>query len=816
MNTTRASTPKPTSSMAVAKLLQLIMDIEHVFLTSHDSTIHQQLRSSADFFKDFLGGEQVFLLAYRASDDRYEDVLDPTASSTSISSWISLLATLEQTHSLHQWNDEPADRERQIVARPIHQLLSIPLDSSYIGKGWLIVTEPHHPHLKRPSFRKQLELVGLVFHHAIVRRPQQPIATMMDESTINRRIAEFSHQLRTPLMGVLNALNLLQSTGTTPSGREYVDIAQVSAQTMKDTLDRILSIAKLENHQKASFDTVFDLESELLELLQSHALLAQQKKLKLYFDMPEALNQKVRCDSVLLRHVVLNLLSNAVKYTAQGSVTLRVLLGKKTREQVTVTLEVADTGIGIPEHYLKQLTKPFFRVNELMSQAQQGTGLGLAIVKDTLVQLGSSLRIDTRVDQGSRFSFDLDLDIVDDTEMYHFESFTHQRALLVYGAHTDKQYVEQRLRHLQLPYDDLEFGETSKYPAVYQQTYQYIFLLGNLDEVNQWIKEHPKRFKSTPVLLSVCHCSLEPQCQSFAISQTLCLMHSRLRWKQQLLALSNPVAILRAEPPPLVGHVLDPWRVLIVDDNPINLKTLQSLLTLVGLEVEIASDSITGLRKVAADPYDFILLDIKMPELTGPEVLQRIRLMKSPNATIPIFAATAYAFEEEREEFLSLGFNEVITKPIDLNHLLHVMIQHKTGTLDQLPDAWAVPPRPTFDLDEFNHHYEGMDALKAEVLQLFIDQSEGSLARIQHAVATLNYDKIAFEAHYYKGSCSYLSAPRITWLCAKMIEYAKRKEAEPLPQLMAQLIAETTLFNYNVRDYLQQQDPALSPLRHPA
>ncbi len=183
--------------------------------------------------------------------------------------------------------------------------------------------------------------------------------------------------------------------------------------------------------------------------------------------------------------------------------------------------------------------------------------------------------------------------------------------------------------------------------------------------------------------------------------------------------------------------------------------------------------------------------------------------MRHPNATVPVFAATAYAFDKEQKEFLDLGFNEVITKPVDINLLLRLMMRYKEVHFDEVvAPTWGAPTQQeTFDEAEFNHHYEGLDSLKNEVMQLFFEQSEGSLRRIQSAITAMNFEKIAFEAHYYKGSCSYLSAPRITWLCTKLIEFAKRKDAEPIPQILAQLIQETTLFNYRVRDYLGHQGP---------
>lgn len=803
----------PTSPHAL-KLLQLILSIERTSLTTDEKEYSAFFQSTGELIRDFFGAQRIAVFVYITDEDRLVDGWSPTPLNHKeelerAQAWGTLYIQQPNTTYIRQWKHQTVeDQARQLRVIPEHLALVIPLLENKPAHGFIVIEEPSHPLIDDPLLSPLLSTLAMMVFSIIQRLQTGVIAqsNLAPDDQINYRIAQFSHQIRTPLMGLQNAMQLISSRPLDDAQKEYFDIAWNSTRSMQLMLDRILDIAKVDS-SRTSPDQTFDLETELLVIIKNQMIAAQEKGLSLHLEFASPLNHQVVGDNVILHHVLLNLISNAIKYTTTGSVTVRVTPKRLNREKVKLAFDVIDTGMGIPKEFLSQLFKPYFRIHDLYSQVTSGTGLGLPVVQDILRRVKSKLEIETEEGRGSTFSFTLSMGIHEQPSLYDFKQLNGKKACVFHKDDQASIPLMNRLQHLGLSVTTKAFDEVkhSDRKTRISPTADYIILDGPSAWCYEQLQELDLQFHDSVSVLGYRSCyEIESLQRTKPALTWLSATQSRLEWRDILLRSEvSPKQVITPKRSP----ILHPWRVMLIDDNPINLKTLEALLSQVGLDVTIAADSVQGLRIVASEPFDFILLDIKMPELSGPEVLQRIRLMRHSNATIPIFAATAYAFDKEQHEFLSMGFNEVVTKPVDINRLLRLMMRYKEVHFDEvIAPEWGVPSQQiTFNEDEFNHHYEGLDSLKSEVMQLFFEQSEGSLRRIQAAIEEMNFEKIAFEAHYYKGSCSYLSAPRITWLCTKLIEFAKRKEADTIPNLMAQLIQETTLFNYRIRDYLGHQ-----------
>ncbi|MEO8122227.1 MAG: ATP-binding protein, partial [Rhodoferax sp.] len=222
-------------------------------------------------------------------------------------------------------------------------------------------------------------------------------------------LANMSHELRTPLNGILGYAQILLRDKTL-SERDIsgLTVIQKSGEHLLTLINDILDFAKIEAGKLELYLTDIDLPKFLHAIAEMIEVKAVQKDLEFSCDMAPDLPNWVRADEKRLRQVLLNLLSNAVKFTDHGSVRLWVSMSAAGR----IRFEVQDTGVGIGADQLETIFQPFEQAGD-MQRRLGGTGLGLAISRQFLKLMGSEVRVESRVGEGSTFWFELDLPVIE-------------------------------------------------------------------------------------------------------------------------------------------------------------------------------------------------------------------------------------------------------------------------------------------------------------------------------------------------------------------------------------------------------------------
>ncbi len=228
-------------------------------------------------------------------------------------------------------------------------------------------------------------------------------------------LANMSHEVRTPMNGVLGALDLLARSELSPEQRKLLDTATASSEALLTVLNEVLDFSKIEAGRLELVEEPFALRAVLRSVVDMLSPMAQRKGLALAVEFDPSLPARVKGDAGRIRQVLLNLIGNAVKFTDHGRVAVRA---RRTPggggARAAVVVEVEDTGIGIAPEALPRLFTPFFQADQSNRRRFGGTGLGLVISKRLTEAMGGKLKVESALGRGSTFRISLPLEALED------------------------------------------------------------------------------------------------------------------------------------------------------------------------------------------------------------------------------------------------------------------------------------------------------------------------------------------------------------------------------------------------------------------
>ncbi len=225
-------------------------------------------------------------------------------------------------------------------------------------------------------------------------------------------LSMMSHEIKTPMNGIMGMITLLRDTELNETQSEYVNTMQYSTESLLKLVDNILEFSKLESGEASTVFSTFNLREMVAEV---HGLLypiSIQKKIKFEANFDESVPLAIRSDAIRIRQVLLHLVTNALKFTKVGSVRINIGGTDLGHNKYDLIIQVSDTGIGIPDGIKETLFQDFFQVDGSKSRGQDGAGLGLSIVKNIVSLLGAKVGIESKLGQGSMFWFQLEVESI--------------------------------------------------------------------------------------------------------------------------------------------------------------------------------------------------------------------------------------------------------------------------------------------------------------------------------------------------------------------------------------------------------------------
>lgn len=241
-------------------------------------------------------------------------------------------------------------------------------------------------------------------------------------------LARMSHEIRTPLNAVIGFNAIISKESTDANIINYANDAKMAGENLLSLINDILDLSKIESGKLTLIDDSYSLKKLIHEEYLLFSLKAEEKGLKLIFDIDANTPSSLYGDDIRLKQIITNILSNAIKYTAHGTITFRVILESIEAGLATVRFEISDTGMGIKDEDLGKLFDEFQRIEEHRNRKIEGTGLGVNICASLLAMMGSKLLVSSVYGEGSTFTFTLCQKITDETPMGKFNANENLRS----------------------------------------------------------------------------------------------------------------------------------------------------------------------------------------------------------------------------------------------------------------------------------------------------------------------------------------------------------------------------------------------------
>ena len=592
-------------------------------------------------------------------------------------------------------------------------------------------------------------------------------------------LATMSHEIRTPLNGIIPMLDLVARGPLRPDQQQLLATAASSSQQLLRIVDDILDYSRLEAQALELEITTFNLRELLEGVVQLMRRTAEAKGLEVRLELDPAVRLSVRGDPVRLRQVLGNLLANAIKFTATGRVCLRVQRLGESPTHHQLRLEVVDTGIGIEPEQQQRLFQSFSQADASTTRVYGGTGLGLAICRRIIELMRGRIGVQSARGSGSTFWFEIPL-LKIPGDRTAARGTAHATVLLLSADTTLRQRLErvcaqqnlvlQLAGNLAAMLDELRSGQRpGQAPLAWlvidseqlrdgTSAVQRALAARRADDALQvlWLGQQPApadaRQHWHPTLPSdnVLHALLTP-----AASEPT---------RPSPLLSASPAADAALPTPAPLG-----LRVLLVEDNTVNLQVADSLLQALGCEVLAVHDGEQALQALRSGGHDVVLMDCQMPVLDGYAATRRWRALEREQRLphLPIVAITANAMAGDRERCLAAGMDDYLSKPIDLTRL--------RDCLQRLRKAAAHPPPPlptpagagpsgaedapaVFAQDVLGELQAVIGADSQRVVDAFLHDTPLLVRRLQQAAHAHDLAQLQALAHSLKSSSANLGA----------------------------------------------------------
>ena len=513
------------------------------------------------------------------------------------------------------------------------------------------------------------------YRHESELAEQTRIEADMMERSKDVFLMNMSHEIRTPMNAIMSAGELITARSISADTRQNVQHIMNACRALLSTIDDLLIFSKVENKRILLAESPYELKPLLDDIINMISVRLMNTDVKLYTYIDPNVPRVLFGDMIRLRQVFINLLNNAVKYTSKGHILLRVRMSELGHDRVTLHVDVEDTGIGIKEEMLPTLFDDYVRVADNMNESlkREGTGLGLSIVKAIIREFSGTIDVRSEYNKGSVFTFEVPQKVVDHTPIARVIDHDDIGVMIYDDDRESVRELEFALKDLKIRYvtvDDRDYLNELIEENVSE--YTHIFVSTENSEKVSDILSHYREMVSV-VMRDVGDTESETGCDK--ITKPMSSINVAEYFDESEPGVAETEEELDEEITnnlnrPLVNEA----RAIVVDDNMTNLIVADKLLRNLGFDVVTADSGSAALGLISNMQFDIIFIDYMMTGMDGVDTLRAIRRMpKDWVADVPCIVLTADAHDGAKQMLLNAGFDDYLSKPIDVSELEYMI-----------------------------------------------------------------------------------------------------------------------------------------------
>ena len=507
-------------------------------------------------------------------------------------------------------------------------------------------------------------------------------------------LVNMSHEICTPMNGIVGMAELLADTPLSEEQRLYVETVKNSGEALLVIINDILDYSKMEAGKLSLHPEPFDLERCIHDLVTLMQVTARDKGLELLVDYDIFLPTRFVGDPGRIRQVLTNLTGNALKFTAAGHVLIRVTgVPADDLSETKLHIAVEDTGIGIPADKVDHVFGEFNQVDEAQSRKFEGTGLGLSISRRLVELMEGEIWVESEEGRGSTFGLSVTLPTAERLDPEAIRLPPGLRKVLVADGHQASRSVSEHLfRSLGVEVIGAADGKAAL--AALTPDVNLVIAAHHMAEMDGF--ELAEAMREAAIATPVIVISPDPglAAQDPARRHVQAVLARPVERAALFKALGDLTEVLGAADTgaPQGAAAARLMRVLAAEDNKTNRLVFSKMLKSLDIALEFAENGVEAVERYQDFDPDIVFMDISMPGMDGKQATARIRAIEAETGGhVPIVAMTAHAMDGDREEILAAGLDHFLTKPLKKQAIIdRIIAAQPPGTCAPVPDA---PPQ---------------------------------------------------------------------------------------------------------------------------